>query len=369
MRILHIDTGTGWRGGQQQVLLLLEGCRELDIEQQLLAPAGSPLAERARQSGIAVAQLSRPGLALENLRAVRRLASETDLVHAHDSHAHSLACAALGFGRRASPPLIVSRRVGFPIGSLGRSKYRFPALFIAVSEYVRGRLMDAGVPAEKIRVVPDGVRAPLVLPGGAVRADFRRRHGAGDDAFVLGTLSSFAPEKLLAEELGLLQQLPVTTHFWLGVPTWEPDPASAGTALIETARRMGLAERFRIVPVGETPGPFLAAMDLFLYLSRMEGLGSAILLAMACELPVVASEVGGIPEIVQHGQTGVLVGEDFEHELPAVLQMLISSTPLRQRMAAAGRQFVFDHATSDKMVAQTVLLYQGLLQGSSELRS
>ena len=115
VRILHVDTGTGWRGGQQQVLWLLEGCRDLDIEQMLLAPAGSPLAERARQSGIPVTEISKRALALDNLRAIRRLASDYDLAHAHDSHAHSLLCAASPFKSGAGPPLIVSRRVGFPV--------------------------------------------------------------------------------------------------------------------------------------------------------------------------------------------------------------------------------------------------------------
>ncbi|MBI3934742.1 MAG: glycosyltransferase family 4 protein [Acidobacteria bacterium] len=369
MRILHVDTGTGWRGGQQQVLWLLEGCRELEMDQMLLAPAGSPLAGRARQSSIAVAEISKRALALGNLRTVRRLASDYDLVHAHDSHAHSLVCAAQPFQGTASPPLIVSRRVAFPVGSLGRRKYRIPALYIAVSEFVKWRLMDAGVPAEKIQVVFDGVRAPLELPSASVREEWRRRHGVDDDAFVLGTLASFAPEKMLAEELGLLQQLPASAHFWLGVPSRETDSGSAGTALLEAARRMGLEERFQLVPVGENPGAFLASLDLFLYLSKMEGLGSAILLAMVYQLPVVASNVGGIPEIVLHGQTGVLVGDEFERELPGAIQFLIGSPQTRRRLGASAREFVFARASSDKMVAQTVLLYQRLLQGSCEPRA
>jgi len=365
LRILHVDTGTGWRGGQQQVLWLVEGCRDLGIEQMLLAPAGSPIAERACQPGVAVTPLSKQSLSFQNLRAVRRLTSGFDLVHAHDSHAHSLVYAAASFGRRAAPPLLVSRRVGFPIGTLGRRKYRYPAVFIAVSEFVRGRLIDAGVPTEKIHVVLDGVRVPPALPDVSVREEFRRRHDVEEDAFVLGTLSSFAPEKLLAEELALLSHLPATAHFWLGLPNEEADTKSAGLALLETARRMGLGQRFRIVPVGENPGPFMASLDLFLYLSEMEGLGSAILLAMAHGLPVVASKVGGIPEIVEHGQTGVLVEGEHQRELPAAIEFLMLSQQTLPRMAAAARDYVSSHATSDRMIAQTVVLYQQLLQGSS----
>ena len=368
MRILHVDTGTGWRGGQQQVLWLLEGCRDLDIEQMLLAPAGSPLAARARQSGISVTEISQRARALDNLRLVRRLAPDYDLAHAHDSHAHSLLCAVDPFRRGAGPGLIVSRRVGFPIGAVGRAKYRIPAMYIAVSEFVRWRLIDAGVPEEKIHVVFDGVRVPVELPGESVREEARLRHGLSEDDFVMGTLSSFAPEKLLERGLELLQRLPPATRYWLGVPYGERDGSSAGSALQATARRMGLADRFQIVPVGENPGRFLASLDLFLYFSRMEGLGSAILLAMAYGLPVVASKVGGIPEIVHHGQTGVLVDEGLEQGLPAAIRFLMGSPQTRRRMGTAAREFVLARASSDRMVAQTVLLYQGLLQGSRESR-
>ena len=336
----------------------------MGMVQMLLTPAGSPLSARARAAEIEVVEISPHPLALENLRTLRRLAPQFDLVHAHDAHAHSLACGALPLGGMSRPPIVVSRRVGFPVGSLGRSKYRFPALFIAISEFVRWRLIEAGVAPEKVHVVYDGVRVPATLPRADVRAATRQRHGAADGTFVIGTLSGFAPEKLLREQLNLLAQLPPSVHYWLGVPGSESDPEGAGIALLDAAKKMGVTERFHLVPVTEDPGPFLAGLDLFLYLSRMEGLGSAILLAMGYQLPVVASEVGGIPEIVRHRVTGVLVGDGFESELPTVIQFLMSLPNLRHQLATAARQFACAHATSAKMVAQTALLYQQLLQGS-----
>jgi glycosyltransferase involved in cell wall biosynthesis len=264
--------------------------------------------------------------------------------------------------------MVVSRRVGFPVGIVGRSKYRIPDLFIAVSDFVRWRLVDAGVPVEKIKVVFDGVAVPEKLPDTSIREESRRRRGAGKDTFVLGTLSSFAPEKLLAQELDLLRHLPATTHFWLGVPEKEPDSREAGNKLLEIVHAKGLGERFQIVSVGENPAEFLAGLDLFIYLSEMEGLGSAILLAMGYGLPVVASRVGGIPEIVTHGQSGVLVDESSLAALPASIQFLIDSPQSRRRMGMAAREFAAAKGSSDRMVDQTILLYQQLLQGSREAR-
>ena len=364
MRILHVDTGTGWRGGQQQVFWLMEGARMLGLTQRLLAPAGSPLATRARQLDLEVTELTAPTRSWRNVRTLRQIASQVELVHAHDAHAHTLASAARLLGSYSHPPVVVSRRVAFPVRSFNHPKYRIPSRFVAVSEFVRLRLLQAEVPEESIRVIYDGVKVPPFRTSASARAEFRERHGVEEETFLLGTLTSLAPEKLLEEELALLAELPPTVHFWLGHSSAEPDRSSAGMALLQSAQDRGLGERFRIVPVPEDASVFLDSLNLFVYLSRSEGLGSAILLAMAHGLPVVASNVGGIPEIVRHLETGILVGDELRRELTTAILLLEASPLLRRRYGLAGRQLVLDRATSDKMVDQTVALYEELLPGS-----
>ncbi len=116
MKILHLDTGTGWRGGQQQVLWLMEGLRERGLEQLLVAPAGSPLAETARKQGLEVGALSSPETSLANVRALRRIAGQFDILHAHDSHGHSLAWLAR-FGLAAwREDIVAGLASSFPVG-------------------------------------------------------------------------------------------------------------------------------------------------------------------------------------------------------------------------------------------------------------
>ena len=119
----------------------------------------------------------------------------------------------------------------------------------------------------------------------------------------------------------------------------------------------------RIMRMGEDAGPFLAALDIFIYLSKLEGLGSAILLAMAHGLAVLANRVGGIPEIVRHQETGLLAAPVPGPELIQAARQLIDSPELRHRLGAAARKFVLAHATCDRMAAQTVAVYEELLQG------
>ena len=93
------------------------------------------------------------------------------------------------------------------------------------------------------------------------------------------------------------------------------------------------------------------------------------MLAMAHSLPVLASNVGGIPEIVRHQVTGLLVSGEPRKELPPAIRLLRNNPGMRRRLAEAGRKFVLAHATSDRMVAQTVGIYEELLKGSRRSRA
>ena len=369
MRILHLDTGSTWRGGQQQLSWLMEGLRERGDEQRLVAPESSPLSTAMQKKGFAVTALRSAGVSPGNLLAIRRAAREFDLVHAHDARGHTLAwlsgwtlTGSTGNGR-SRPLLVVSRRVGFPIGRFGSLKYASADAYIAVSDYCRKQLLKVNVDARKIHVVFDGVELPSPSAPGA-REEFRRRFGSGvskEKTQIIGTLTSIAPEKLLREEIDLLAQLPASVHLWIGRPAGT-DAEEAEASLVTYAGQRGLQERFRVLPVSGDLGSFFAALDVFLYLSKSEGLGSAILLAMAYGLPVVASRVGGVPEIVQDRQTGLLVGEDELEALPEVLHSLLDSEELRRKLGAAARKFVSENATMEMMVSKTRAVYDALLR-------
>ncbi len=291
MRVLHIDTLHVMRGGQWQVLYLLER-----LKGRLLAPAGAPLYERARALGLEVAPLSRT--------AIRD--SGIDLVHAHDAHAHTLAALL------APVPVVVSRRVAFPIsrGPLSRWKYRRPAHFIAVSEYVRRQLEAGGVAPARISVVYDGVPPREPAPGG--------------------------PDVI--------------------APAID-DPLKGSALLREAASRAGITARF--------PENLPEALDtaaVFVYLSQTEGLGSAALLAMAAAVPVIASRVGGLPEIVEDGVTGLLV-ENEPGAVAAALTRLLADEPLRRRLGAEGRRRVLERFGADAMASGTAEVYRRVLSG------
>jgi glycosyltransferase involved in cell wall biosynthesis len=290
MRILHVDLGHDMRGGQWQVLALVDKLRK---ESVLLAREGSPLLRAAIDKGITAMPFS--------MGAVLKLKSSCDIVHAHDARAHTLmAC-------YRSTHLVVSRRVAFPIRDsfLSRWKYGRADVFIAVSKFVKQQLVAGGVPPEKVEVVYDGVEIPAA-----------RAHG---DLIV--------------------------------APATE-DPMK-GSALVREAAVLGGFE----VHFSQNLPHDLQHAAVLLYITHAEGLGSAALLAMASGVPVVASRVGGLPEIVQNGKTGVLT----ENQPSAIVDALKAVLAQQESMSIKARQLVAEKFTTSKMVSDTVKIYRRML--------
>jgi glycosyltransferase involved in cell wall biosynthesis len=293
--ILHVDTGRQMRGGQHQVLYLMRGLAAAGVRSTLLAPAGSPLLRAAAGAGLEAGKLS--------AAALWKLARQVDLVHAHTGRAHTLGAV---FARR---PLVVSRRVAFAVkgGPASRWKYRRAAHFLAVSRYVAGRLLEARIPQERISVVYDGV--PLGAP------------------------SRLEP--------------------FLVAPATD-DPRK-GTRLVRQAAAMaGVEVRFS----GNLEQDLARACGL-IYISEEEGLGSAVLLAMARAVPVVASAVGGLPEAVEDGRTGLLVGNSPE-EIAAAMRWLLEEPAAAAEMGCHGRLRLQERFTVEKMVQGTLEVYRRL---------
>ncbi|HKE29501.1 MAG TPA: glycosyltransferase family 4 protein [Bryobacteraceae bacterium] len=290
MRVLHLDAGREMRGGQWQVLRLIEGLAAHGVESTLLARAAGPLFESARGRGMRV----------EPMGFVRTLLTRGyDVVHAHDARGHTIAALA------GAAPLVVSRRVAFDIRSPW--KYKRARRFIAVSHFVKSVLERGAVPGEKIGVVYDGV--PLLKPssGSAVIAP------ASADPLKATPLTLDAA-RLASVELKLSTAL-------------ERDLGDAG---------------------------------VFVYITESEGLGSGALLAMAAGVPVIASKVGGLPEIVVHRETGLLVDNDAAAIAEAIRE-LRAGPDLARRLGEAGRKRVQENFTVDHMVRRTMEVYRQVL--------
>lgn len=351
LRVLHLDSGASWRGGQRQVLLLALGLRNRGHEPFLIGSPGSPLVEKARAAGLAVAAI--PMAADWDVRAARRIRARMrvwriDLVHAHDARSHALAMIAL-LGR-ASMPLVVTRRVPFPPRSV-RLKYG-PRVtrFIAISNAVKNAMVEGGIDASRIVVVHSGIaaRAQPVIP-----RDWRKELGWEADTVLCGIVGAMTAEKGLDKLQAIGSFLAPTARQRARVLLLGGGPAPVGSAGALEVHAAGFVSDI---------DPAVAGLDVLWHPSRAEGLGTAVIDAMSLGVPPVAFAVGGVPEVIEHDVSGLLVPPDDTRAFAAAAVRLIDDKELRSRLGigARARAARFDAV---EMTKGTEAVYEEVLSG------
>jgi len=292
VRVLQVDSGREWRGGQNQVRLL---CRELvrepGVEQILVTKRGSELARRAAAHGAAVT--ATPWGWSFDPRAWFRLnlavvAFKPDIVHAHDAHALWMARHAAGSAR-----LVATRRVDFHVGR--SSTWRRLDRVIAISAAVKNILAADGIPATEITVVSDGIDPDEVHRAAEQLLSVRARLGlpAGAPLAVnVAALVDHKDQRTLIRAAAHAREARPDLHWAIA-----GEGELKGSLTAEIAR-LGLADRVHLLGYIDTADALIGESDVFVMSSKEEGLGSVILNALALGKPVVATAAGGIPEIL-----------------------------------------------------------------------
>lgn len=358
MTTLHVDLGREWRGGQNQVWLLLRGLRARGHSGVLLGRENSPLARRARDDGFRVHAVGGVGARFRAGLVLRRLLAQSpiDVVHAHD--AHSLTAVWLAGAHRRSR-LVAARRVVYPLhGSrLALVRYQRAHRIVAISRVVADSVIAAGLAPERVAIVYSGVELPP-LPSAEARREARARFGLEADASVLGSVGALLPDKGQEPMIRALALL--AGEF----PRCQLLLAGEGPC---RARLEALARELKVEPAVHFAGfvedvaEVYAALDVFLFPALAEGLGSALLAAMAYELPVVTLDSGAGPEVIDAGRTGVLIPEREPATLAAAAAGLLRDAGRARQLGRAARAEVEERFTAERMVEGTLRIYEGLL--------
>ncbi len=365
--VLHITTARSWRGGEQQVLYLAIALAEEGIRQCIVAPPGSELANRARQAGITVMEVPILGeIDFLAVSRIRRIAREQGyrLLHAHTAKAHSLGL--LARRKQSDLRLIVTRRVDFPArpNFLSRKKYqsRFVDRYIAISENVKRILVQDGISAERISVAYSGIDSAKFkkLPDSKYLA-----HEFGCQGYmILGNVAALVDHKdhrTLLEAVGVLEELTDRSdgpekHWKLFI---------VGTGELEgylkaLCDELNLEERVIFTGFRKDIPAFLDLFDVFVMSSKEEGLGTAVLDAMAAGLPVVATAGGGIPEMVDHKKGGLLSPTQGPRKLAESLYYIMSRPGIRKRYGSYNRKRVRDFDFRNTAI-QNLEVYKSVL--------
>ena len=363
LRVAHLSTQTGWRGGEQQLVWLAQGLQKLGHACLVVCNREGELLRRApalelRAVGVPIRGEIGFNSVRESAAALREF--EPDVLHLHDAHAVLIGSLA---GKLAgTPAILASRRVDFRIRS--RWKYTWAIdKVIAISAAVRAVLVDCGLEPAHISVVPSGVDLARLdaLPE---RAGARQKLGLAPDHLAVGMIAALTDHKghryLLDGWPKVVERHPRARLYLAGRGELEAE-------LKKQAGRLGIADGVRFMGFCEDVRGLLAALDLFALSSHLEGLCTSLMDAMAAQLPVVATEAGGIPEVVDSGRTGVLVRPRDPAALAEAINGLLADPERRARFGRAGREKALTEFGYEKMVERTQTVYAQVLAGKGLL--
>jgi glycosyltransferase involved in cell wall biosynthesis len=361
LSIFHCDVRLSWAGGQNQLWLLAHGLRERGHRQWIVTRPESELARRSREAGFAVIEHPYRGeVDPRGYWSLRRWIARhrPEVVHAHDSHSLMPAAVAARLVR-SRPAIVGHRRVDFPIRGHALSRWKYahgPDRLVAISRRVRDVLLDAGVPAERIALIPSGIDLRTPPADGTT---LRERIGAPPDASVVLTIASLADYKDHPTLVEAAERLAPRE------PAIRWAVCGAG-GLLEPMRaeveRRGLSGRVHYLGYVPDARALLPQADVFCLSSKTEGLGTSVLDAMAAGVPVAATAGGGIPEMIEHEVTGLLAPVSDGATLGAAIDRLLDDPALAQRLAGAARERVQDFAI-DRTIERTEALYRELTHG------
>ncbi len=365
MKIVHLETSLEWRGGQQQIAYLMRGLVKTGIETILVCRPDSEIFRYFKKHRMPVwAEEIGHGWSLFKAHRVARFMKERGftILHAHSAHALSLGVLIKILFPEVK--LVASRRVDFHVKKpiIGAFKYSNPLIdrIICISQNIARVMQSDGVPAEKLTVIHSGVdiRCPEITEGSALKQELR----IPKDHLVVGTVAALVGHKdyptLLRAARNVIQKNEHVTFVAVG-------DGGDLEKLKVLHDKLRLGERFRFMGFRPDVQRYLNLFDVFVLSSQKEGLGTSVLDALACGLPVVATRAGGIPEMVQDGQNGLLVTPRNPEALAGALERILKDAHLRTRLGQNARRSVqaFSYET---MVHKHLELYREISEGDNE---
>jgi glycosyltransferase involved in cell wall biosynthesis len=369
-RILYIH-GIGQIGGAERDLQTM--LQELDRsawEPVVACPAEGAFQGTLRQAGLTTVPLDLPPwrkwrsffarrAAVERLRAlIERL--QPSLVHVNDIWWVPHTLSAMRNGTSSPAPVIAHVRQEIEPDKATRYHLDRAGFLIAISRHIERALACGGVDPQKVTTIYSGLRFKTPSHDEAGRTGLRRALGLADTDLLLGTVANLFPRKgyhvMLRALPAIIETVP-TVHYVL-VGTGDEGYAESLKTL---ARELGIADHVHFAGFRDPVEPVLAAVDLYVHPALMEGFGIAVVEAMAQGKAVVATTAGGLPEVVDQEQTGLLVDPGNPNQLGRAVVDLLKDGSRRERMgklAAVKARERFDIA---KTVQAIESLYRTLL--------
>ncbi len=369
-RVLYVHGIAEIGGAERDLLAILATLDRTKWEPHVVCPAAGPLYDALQQAAIAAHPLSlapwrkwySPLVRWLTVRHLRSLLVRLSpaIVHVNDIWwvPHTLQ-AVKGLSVEAMPVVAHVRQEIEPkkVQSYGLNR---TSVAISISRQVEQAIAGGGVPSDRVRTIYSGLDFSPPRRGGTDRGAIRARLGLSADAVLIGTVANLFPRKgyeIMVRALPAVLAACPSVHY-VAVGNNQTDYART---LMKFAEELGVAARLHIVGFQDDVRPFLDALDLYVHPALMEGFGIAVVEAMAAGKAVVATSTGGLPEVVDHERTGLLVAPGDPIALGRAVVSLIQNPPRLEEMGRRGvvrAKQLFDLHASVKQIVQ---VYESLL--------
>ena len=355
IKVLHLSSEKTWRGGEQQIAYLIDELSRLGVSNFVAVRTASEFEQHCKKNDIPFLSLPfRNTLDISTALAIRRYCEqqEIQLMHVHSAKSHGIAVLSAAMGNQT--PIVLSRRVDFiPKNNfLTRWRYNHRSIraILGVSEKITSIMQSFVRNPQLCTTVHSGIDTAR-FKNKTVSKVLRDLYNipAGDE--LIGNTSALADHKDYYTFLKTISEVVKSRQnvkaFVIGRGELEND-------LKAEASRLGLDNIVFFTGFRTDLNEVLRSLDIFLMTSKTEGLGTSVLDAFACEVPVVATRAGGIPEMVEHEQTGMLAPVGDWQALANHIIRILEDHKLRQHIVDGATEKLkkfSKQATAEKTLA------------------
>lgn len=362
IKVLHISTERSWKGGEQQIAYLIDELESLGVKNYIACDKDSVFETYCIKKGWPYHAFKlHTSFSISAARKISIICKkyDIDIIHLHGSVGHTLGVMSTYFGHSAK--LVLSRRVDYPVKNNLLSKFKYNhakiAKIISVSSAIK-KIMDARLnDKNNCIVIHDGIN-PARFNNIKNKGNIRKRFKVEDNTVIIGNTSALADHKdyytfintaeyLLDKELNAIFIIVGDGPERLGIEKY--------------IKAKGLEDKIKLLGFVDNIPEILPEFDVFLMTSKTEGLGSSILDAFACGVPVIATNAGGIPEAVINENTGLSAEVKDYTSLGEQVIRLLNDDSLRLKIVKNAREHLLTNFTTKKTGEKTFKVYNEII--------
>lgn len=364
LKVLHISSEYTWRGGEQQIAYLIDELTKLGVDNFVACRKGSVFEKHCIDN--LIEHISLPFKSSYELGSANQLKTfckymEIDIMHMHSSRGHTIGVLSSLLGNNSK--LVLSRRVDFPVKGnwLSKWKYNYSKIrrIICVSEKIK-KVMSPFISNKKRLVVAHSGIDPSRFKDTQNKGILHKEYGLDNDVKIVGNISALADHKDYPTFINTAAEFKKTAtqkvkFFIIG----EGSLREEIEGLIE---EKGLKDDIIMTGFRNDIADIIKELDVFLITSKEEGLGTTVLDAFASKVPVVATAGGGIPEMIEHQNTGLLYDIGDYKNVALGVKIMLEDEKVVKRITNAAEEKLLAEFTKDQTAKKTLEVYKGILK-------